>query len=280
VRSEKRKFFGESEYDTKNKFEFRRVKEGLENDLKREPTKNEIEEKMGKKRLEIVARAFRKIVSFDDNIGQEDDFDGSTLGDKIISPEVSVEEEIITRELNNNVEQYIGTLDNLDKEIFFYMSDIYGEREGKPVNTRDISQKLGTPEWEVIIRYEEMQNDLKIHLGTKEEVEGEVEAVKIPTNEINISNQKKIIENGLSLLSRQQANVIRWRFGLDGGPLRTFQDVGDEIKSTRQNIQLLEKTAIMNLEIRGQIECVKILKTIIKKGGLSSKRKRMQGKEI
>jgi RNA polymerase primary sigma factor len=48
-------------------------------------------------------------------------------------------------------------------------------------------------------------------------------------------------------LSEREANIIRCRFGLDGGGERTLEDVGRKFNLTRERIRQLQNLALQKL---------------------------------
>jgi RNA polymerase primary sigma factor len=48
-------------------------------------------------------------------------------------------------------------------------------------------------------------------------------------------------------LNPREASVLRYRFGLDGGPERTLEEVGEKFGVTRERIRQLQNLALRKL---------------------------------
>ncbi|MDR3283969.1 MAG: RNA polymerase sigma factor RpoD/SigA [Treponema sp.] len=69
-----------------------------------------------------------------------------------------------------------------------------------------------------------------------------------PENTVVYSGMKKDIDDALSTLSLKEAEVIRRRFGLNGGTGKSLREVGDELHLTKERIRQIEKRAIGHLQ--------------------------------
>ena len=70
------------------------------------------------------------------------------------------------------------------------------------------------------------------------------------------AEKKEKIEIVLKSLDIQEADIIRWRFGLDDGESRTLDLVGDILGRAREYVRLREAKAIRKLHSR---KCLLIL---------------------
>ena len=55
------------------------------------------------------------------------------------------------------------------------------------------------------------------------------------------------IDFALRFLTERQADVIRFRFGLGGGPDHTLQQVGNKLNLTRERVRQIEVAALRRL---------------------------------
>lgn len=62
------------------------------------------------------------------------------------------------------------------------------------------------------------------------------------------SNMKEDIDEILSTLSEKEANVLRYRFGLNGQESMSLKEVGDVFNLTKERIRQIEKKAIRRLQ--------------------------------
>lgn len=70
------------------------------------------------------------------------------------------------------------------------------------------------------------------------------------------AEKKEKIEIVLKSLDIQEADIIRWRFGLDDGESRTLEEVGEILGRSREYVRLREAKAIRKLHSR---KCLLIL---------------------
>jgi RNA polymerase primary sigma factor len=73
----------------------------------------------------------------------------------------------------------------------------------------------------------------------------------IPENEVIKKDLKEKVAELLSLLNEREALVIKLRFGLDGYPEHTLEQVGKELRVTRERIRQIESKAIKKLRNSG-----------------------------
>lgn len=88
-----------------------------------------------------------------------------------------------------------------------------------------------------------------------------IEDVTIITPEENLvdDDSKSQLEEILQTLSTREENVLRLRFGLDGGKPRTLEDIGKIFGVTRERIRQIETKAIARLSSPKYIGLVKEL---------------------
>ena len=73
----------------------------------------------------------------------------------------------------------------------------------------------------------------------------------LPEEYATRSSMKSDLSNLLLILSEQQRNVIRMRFGLDTGSKMTLNDIGNRIGISRERVRQVERSALRKLRQRG-----------------------------
>ncbi len=73
----------------------------------------------------------------------------------------------------------------------------------------------------------------------------------IPENEVIKKDLREKVKELLSCLNEREALVLKLRFGLDGYPEHTLEQVGKELKVTRERIRQIESKALRKLRNAG-----------------------------
>lgn len=68
---------------------------------------------------------------------------------------------------------------------------------------------------------------------------------------------KKDLEKVLDSLNSREKQVIRSRFGLDDGRMKTLQEIGESMGVTRERIRQIESCAYRKLKNKKRIENLK-----------------------
>lgn len=71
-------------------------------------------------------------------------------------------------------------------------------------------------------------------------------------DELESSTRQDLVRELVDLLDPRELTIIRYRFGLDGGPERTLEEVGQKFGVTRERIRQIQNVALSKL--RKQIE--------------------------
>jgi RNA polymerase primary sigma factor len=59
----------------------------------------------------------------------------------------------------------------------------------------------------------------------------------------------------MKTLSAREANILRARFGLDGGPQKTLEEVAEQCGVTRERVRQLQNVALRKLRrMMGKLE--------------------------
>ncbi len=75
-----------------------------------------------------------------------------------------------------------------------------------------------------------------------------------PAADLEVSLQSELLERALSDLPERDAQVLRWRYGLDGSEPRTLQDVGRELGITRERVRQIEQGALRRLAEQREVQ--------------------------
>lgn len=68
---------------------------------------------------------------------------------------------------------------------------------------------------------------------------------------------KRDLEKVLDSLSPRENQVIRWRFGLDDGRMKTLQEIGEMMGVSRERIRQIESSAFRKLTNKKRIKQLK-----------------------
>lgn len=68
---------------------------------------------------------------------------------------------------------------------------------------------------------------------------------------------KQDLEKVLDSLSPRENQVIRWRFGLDDGRMKTLQEIGEMMGVSRERIRQIESSAFRKLTNKKRIKQLK-----------------------
>ncbi|HLU45707.1 MAG TPA: sigma-70 family RNA polymerase sigma factor, partial [Natronosporangium sp.] len=121
---------------------------------------------------------------------------------------------------------------------------------GREPTVAEIARELGTTELEVIelISYDREPVSLEQTIGEDSEL-GDFIADQQPLSADPALTQplREEVEVVLSTLSEREQEVIRLRFGLDDGRMRTLDEVGRECGLSRERIRQIEKGGLLKL---------------------------------
>ena len=127
-------------------------------------------------------------------------------------------------------------------------------REPKP---EEIAERLRMPVSKVrgILQLAQEPVSLETPIGDDEDstLGSLIEDTKspIPENEVIKKDLKEKVAKLLSKLSEREALVLKLRFGLDGYPEHTLEQVGRELNVTRERIRQIESKALKKLKNSG-----------------------------
>jgi len=143
----------------------------------------------------------------------------------------------------------INKVIKISRQMFLEMG-----REPRP---EEIAERLKMPVSKVrsILQLAQEPVSLETPIGDDEDsrLRDFIEDTKspIPENEIIKKDLKDKVAQLLSMLNEREALVIKLRFGLDGYPEHTLEQVGKELKVTRERIRQIESKALRKLRNSG-----------------------------
>ena len=143
----------------------------------------------------------------------------------------------------------INKVIKVSRQMFLEMG-----REPKP---EEIAERLKMPSSKVraILQLAQEPVSLETPIGDDEDstLRDFIEDTKspIPEHEVIKKDLQEKVSQLLSQLSEREALVIKLRFGLDGYPEHTLEQVGKELKVTRERIRQIESKALRKLRNSG-----------------------------
>ncbi len=73
------------------------------------------------------------------------------------------------------------------------------------------------------------------------------EAALTPYRQLEDSTVTKMLHEMVTTLDPREATILRYRFGLDGGPERTLEEVGEKFGVTRERVRQIQNIALNKL---------------------------------
>jgi RNA polymerase primary sigma factor len=124
-------------------------------------------------------------------------------------------------------------------------------REPKPEEIAD-ELEMTTEEVREILRMAQLPVSLEKPIGEEEESSlGDFvpdEQAESPFDTASLSLRREDIENALASLPPRERQVIEMRYGLNGDPPRTLEEVGRAFGVTRERIRQIENNTLKKLE--------------------------------
>ena len=123
---------------------------------------------------------------------------------------------------------------------------------------------MSTEEVREILRMAQHPISLEKPIGEEEDSElgdfVEDDSAESPFDSASLRLRRSDIENALSSLPERERRVIELRFGLDGAPPCTLEEVGRAFGVTRERIRQIENNTLKRLEslpeAQGLRDCV------------------------
>ena len=134
---------------------------------------------------------------------------------------------------------------------------------GREATPEEIAEKLGdksTEDVKNILSY--LQNPVSLETPVGEDGENnlgdmvEDKAYPTPEEAMNLLVQKEEVSELLNALNDREKQVIRLRYGLEDGKTHTLEEIGEELKVTRERVRQIESRAMENrLKREFKVEC-------------------------
>jgi len=84
------------------------------------------------------------------------------------------------------------------------------------------------------------------------------ESADTPYEQLEEKTNTSMLREMVATLDQREAEILRYRFGLDGDPERTLEEVGQKFGVTRERIRQIQNAALMKL--RKQIEKLEMVR--------------------
>jgi RNA polymerase primary sigma factor len=78
-----------------------------------------------------------------------------------------------------------------------------------------------------------------------------------PEEEVSVSLQEEALRSAVGELPARERDVIRLRYGIDGGEPRSLEDIGRTLGLTRERVRQIESHALARLAVNREIEALR-----------------------
>lgn len=68
-----------------------------------------------------------------------------------------------------------------------------------------------------------------------------------PEDVVGQREDVRLLQQRLALISKREADILRYRYGMDGYPVLTLEDIGDIFRLTRERVRQIEAKALKRL---------------------------------
>jgi RNA polymerase primary sigma factor len=136
---------------------------------------------------------------------------------------------------------------------FYKVRDGLERRLGREPNAKEIAEEMDVPleqaeDLERIVRDPlSLESDLP---GTESKKLSEVVAdvrVESPHTGMDHNRLERATETSVATLGKREQAILRWRFGLDGEPEHTLEQIGQKLGLSRERVRQLEARALEKL---------------------------------
>ena len=130
---------------------------------------------------------------------------------------------------------------------------------GREATPEEIAEKLGdksTEDVKNILSY--LQNPVSLETPVGEDGENnlgdmvEDKASPTPEEAMNLLVQKEEVSELLNALNDREKQVIRLRYGLEDGKTHTLEEIGEELKVTRERVRQIESRPMEKLRNKAE----------------------------
>ncbi len=127
--------------------------------------------------------------------------------------------------------------------------------QGREPTTDELAQRLGIPVERVVEIMEASRKTLRWELPVGEDGETELGTLisdrdtPSPFEEVSNKGQWEQIVKAMGCLREREHEVMRRRFGLDGRPPQTLEEVGRELGITRERVRQIQARSIRKIQV-------------------------------
>lgn len=75
------------------------------------------------------------------------------------------------------------------------------------------------------------------------------DAASTPYQHLEQKTMRQMLTDVLNTLDEREAGILRCRFGLDGGPEKTLDEVGRIFKVTRERVRQIQNVALTKMRV-------------------------------
>jgi len=124
---------------------------------------------------------------------------------------------------------------------------------GREPTPEEVSKKinLSPDKVQAIIRAVQTPLSLQLPVGNNEEVSLENfiddKRVEPPSTALDQDRLLRLAKQSLETLSERERRILQWRFGFDGSPEHSLEEIGQKLNLSRERIRQLEMRAIKKL---------------------------------
>ena len=127
---------------------------------------------------------------------------------------------------------------------------------GREPTTEELAEKLGMEPWRVVNIQRVTQTPISLESPIGEEEDSHLgdfipdSETPSPEDEAYKSLLKEELSNALHTLSPREEHVLKLRYGLLDGKTYTLEEIGQQLKITRERIRQIEKKALRKLFVK------------------------------
>ena len=124
---------------------------------------------------------------------------------------------------------------------------------GREPSEEDLAAELGVPIAQVRVVLRASQQTLSLHAPVGENAEStlgdmiEDSAAARPFDSVNQGMLRNALSDMLSGLNERERLVVRMRYGVDGGQKQTLEEIGKQLRLTRERIRQIEAKALRKM---------------------------------
>jgi RNA polymerase primary sigma factor len=131
---------------------------------------------------------------------------------------------------------------------------------GKDPNPEEVAQKVGVSVKKVQLAMDVSQDPISLDdyvTGDQNNTFSEFiedKSVEKPSQSVNMRMLRSQIDGVLSSLDAKEQAIVRMRFGLDDGLVKTLKEIGDKYRISRERVRQIESKALAKLQHPSRIK--------------------------